>query len=552
MKIVLASLNSKYIHSSIAPWYIKSGIEQFCSQQHEVTVIKNTINEPAEKILSGLVAATPDIIGFSCYIWNIDAVLELSGKIKKLLNTTVILGGPEVQYRADQILKDYNHVDYVVKGEGEWSFSSLVDCISSNCGYENSEGLCYRAGNDIISNPEEYHAVTPPSPYSNEFFKQLNGRIAYIEASRGCPFNCAYCLSGRLGKMRYFDLDYVFTNIINLSASGSKIIKFIDRTFNADEDKAVSILEFIRNNYGKSINKNICFHFEFTADIIGNKMLNVLRTMPVGLVQLEIGIQSFNEATLKSINRKSDINKLKENVIKLLKLKNIHIHIDLIAGLPYESYDSFRDSFNQAYSIKANMLQLGFLKLLYGSPMYEMRSHFDYRFADTPPYKIISNAFIKGEEIAKLKACENALDRLYNNGRFLMTLNYLFEELHLNPFDSFVAFGMSADFNKMSLKDFVSQFYNHFSEKSDPEILREVILCDLASIPVNINPPDCLFVYDKNYKRLKKHYSELLQKKVRIVILNSSNQVFVAHPDIKDTLNNRYYTEKYDLAFSNL
>ena len=547
MKIILSAINSKYIHSTLAPWCIKAGIEAFCTGTHCVTVTENTINEPIEKILTTIISEKPDIIGFSCYIWNIEYIIKLASLIKENTNTIIILGGPEVQFRDEAILNEYSFIDYVVKGEGEWTFSSFVECIENNSGFDNCEGLSYRSDDGIISNPEKFHYETPPSPYCDEYFNCLNGRISYIESSRGCPFNCAYCLSGRLGKIRYFDSDVVNANILKLATSGTKTVKFIDRTFNADESKAIRTIEFIRDNYGKAISEGICFHFEFAGDIISDKLFNVLKPLPEGLIQLEIGIQSFNENTLKAINRRSDLNKLKANLIRLIKLKTIHIHIDLIAGLPFEDLASFRDSFNEAFSLKADMLQPGFLKLLNGSPLDQMKSEYDYKFSKNPPYEIINNCFISFEDIRKLKACEAALDRLYNSGRFLFTLEYLFDCLKMNPFDTFVEFGLSADFNNISLKDFVIHIFEYFSDKCDPLILRETILCDLATVSVNIKIPDCLSVYEKEYKSVKKLYSEKLGKKVNVVILRSCSRVFVSHPDRPNQLNGRFYYELYDM-----
>lgn len=547
MNITLVSLNSKYIHSSLAPWCIKAGVSCFCHDKHNISVKECTVNDSLQNIYSKITEDNCDLIAFCCYIWNIEKVLELSELLKSNLGLTIALGGPEVQYRAKDILTEFSFIDYVISGEGEWAFSSFIECLSERKSFSDSEGLTYRSAQGILSIPEKYHNETPPSPYSSEYLSKVDSRIAYIEASRGCPFSCAYCLSGRLGKLRYFDFDYITENIILLSNSGAKTIKFVDRTFNSDKYKAKAILEFILKNYKTRIKEDLCFHFEIAADILDSELLSVFRQMPVGLIQLEIGIQSFNNATLESINRKSDTTKLKEVIAELISMDNMHIHIDLIAGLPYEDYNSFRYSFNEAYKLKAHMLQAGFLKILSGSPMENIAGNYGYVFNPKPPYEIIRNDFLSEKDILRLKACESALDKLYNSGRFLFTLRYLFEMLNLNPFDTFVDIGLNCLTYKMSLSELAESLYKYFSDKCDKNILRDAILCDIASLNVKIKIPDCLETYDPLYKQLKKKYTELFHKNVRLVILKSQNKVFVCQCDSADILSKRYKGNIYDL-----
>lgn len=547
MKIVLATLNSKYIHSSLSLWCLKAGVENFCSSAHSITVIESTINADENDFLDKIIGIQPDIVAFSCYIWNIEKITQLTKKIKMRLSCNIVLGGPEVQYRQENILSDNPSVDFILCGEGEWTFSSFIEAVEQGYSFFECEGLTFREHNNIISVPSKTHNETPPSPYCEAYFEKLDGRISYIEASRGCPFRCAYCLSGRLSVLRYFNYEQICNDIIRLSQSGTSTIKFIDRTFNANAENANRILNFIKENYGTIINKNVCFHFEIAADILTEQTFEILSSMPCGLCQLEIGIQSFNNTSLKAINRKSDLNKLHNNISRLLSLKNIHIHIDLIAGLPYEDMKSFRNSFNRAYSIKADMLQLGFLKLLHGADMREYPEIYPCEFNSSPPYEISENPWLKGGDLIILKGCEEALDRLYNSGRFLMTLEYLFDIVGFDPFDTFCSFGMSKDFSKISLSEFTLYVFNYFKDKCNENILREMILCDLASLPVNMRLPDDLKIYDPDYKKIKKKYSEMLQKNVRIVVLYSKQKVFVVHTDKKDQIKNRYFSEYYDL-----
>ena len=261
-----------------------------------------------------------------------------------------------------------------------------------------------------------------------------------------------------------------------MTTSGTQTVKFVDRTFNANVERANEILLFIKENYGKSIPQGVCFHFEIAGDILRESTLEILSSMPCGAVQLEIGMQSFNEETLKTINRKTDTKKLVENIRKLINFNNMHIHIDLIAGLTGEDLESFKNSFNIAYSLKAHMLQMGFLKLLHGADMRENREKYPCTFNDEPPYEVTSTPWLSADELRMLKNCEDAVDRLYNSGRFLLTLEYLADEVGISPFDIFNDFGNCVNGNKMRLSDYSEMLYDFFSSKCDKEILREKIL----------------------------------------------------------------------------
>jgi hypothetical protein len=406
-------------------------------------------------------------------------------------------------------------------------------------------GLAYRKNGSIIVNPEKEYTDTPPSPYSEEFFENLNGRISYIETARGCPYRCAFCLSGRCSPLRFFETRRVKEDILRLAQSGTQTVKFVDRTFNANAQRANEILLFIKENYGKEIPRNVCFHFEIAGDILKESTLTILASMPYGAVQLEIGMQSFNEETLRIINRKTDTNKLIENIRKLISFNNMHIHIDLIAGLTGEDLESFRNSFNIGYSLKAHMLQVGFLKLLHGADMRENSEKYPCTFTDEPPYEVTSTPWLSADEIKMLRNCEDAVDRLYNSGRFLFTLDYLTGEVGFQPFDIFMSFGNAVNGNKMRLSDYAQELYNHLSDKCDKEILREKIICDLLCCSSSVQIPDILKRKDPLYKKVKKHFTENSDKNIKVAILYSSNQVFaVNHSDDKN-LHNRYEGKFY-------
>ena len=383
MKVLICCLNSKYIHASLAPWCLFSGVKAFAKNDYDIKVLESTINANLHDFAKKIILEKPQAVSFSCYIWNITQTLEICKEIKEKLDCKIILGGPEVAYRPKDVLEKYDFIDFVLSGEGEWNFPLLLDNINGDL--NTVDGLTYRKKNEIITISEKEYNETPPSPYSDDFYNNLKGRIAYIETSRGCPYRCAFCLSGRCSKLRFFDLEQVKKDIINLANSGTQTLKFVDRTFNANSKRANEILTFIKDNYGTKIPENICFHFEIAGDILTNDTLEILSQMPIGAVQLEIGMQSFNEDTLKAINRKTNTEKLIRNIKKLLGMGNMHIHIDLIAGLTGEDLESFKNSFNIGYSLKAHMLQMGFLKLLYGADMRENPQDFPCEYTETPP-----------------------------------------------------------------------------------------------------------------------------------------------------------------------
>lgn len=547
MKLAVCCLNSKYIHASLAPWCLFSSLKSKLPEI-EANVIEATINSDINAVAEKIINGGYNIISFSCYIWNISKTLEICRLIKSQTNATIILGGPEVSYNAKDILNKNSYIDFVLCGEGEETYPLLINALKDNVDYKTIDGLCYRDENEIISNPEKEHTGTPVNPYCEEFFENLNGRISYIEASRGCPYRCAFCLSGRCSSLRYFDIEQTKEKIIALSNSGTKTIKFVDRTFNANAKRANELLLFILNNYGKTIPKSVCFHFEIAGDILNEETLNILKSAPKGLFQLEIGMQTFNGETLSAINRKTNVNKLIENIKQLIDFGNMHIHIDLIAGLPYEDMKSFERSFNIGYELGANMLQMGFLKLLHGADMREYPNKYPCEFSDNPPYEVTSTPWLTQEELKALHNCEDALDRLYNSGRFIFTLKFLIKDCGYTPFKLFYEFGNAVKVDKISLSDYVRETYDYFQSKSDKELLREAIICDLLSCSSALQIPDFLKRKDSLYKQIKKHFTNGTTDKIKIAILYKSQKVFVVNQSNPKGFDGRYKGQFYDLA----
>lgn len=499
MKTLIAVLNSKYIHSSLAPWCLLAGIKEY-SPETECVVSEGTINEKIDDVADRITAEKPDIIGFSCYIWNIEKTYELIKLVKKTLpDSVIILGGPEVSYNAAEVLEN-PLIDYVISGEGEKPFALLCKAIADNISADSIAGVCRKGHISAPYTPDEI----PPSPYTEEYFAALGGRIAYLETSRGCPYSCAFCLSGRCGNARFYPLSRAFDEMLRLASSGTKTIKLVDRTFNANKERAKEIIRFIKANYDEKIPRGVCFHFEIAGDILDDETIELLNSMPVHSVQLEIGMQSFNEKTLAYINRKTNTEKLCRNIKRLTAAGNIHIHIDLIAGLPYEDIISFADSFNKAYSLNSNMLQLGFLKLLHGADMREDEKKYPCIYSKTPPYEVISTPWLSASEMDYLRKIEDCTDRIYNSERFKRTLNYALSESGKTPFELFSYLGeKSPDTSGISLDDYTAFIYSTLSEITDKKKLRDIMVCDrLAAISTG-NMPPCLHIAEPKIKAVR-------------------------------------------------
>lgn len=495
MKITLCAVNSKYIHSSLAVWYLKSAV----SEKNQCTVIEGTINERTEDIVEKIVESSPQLVAFSTYIWNKEHVMFIAEQVKNRIGAKILLGGPEVSYNVKEILESHSFVDYVISGEGEEPFSMLCD----GCSLEEIEGLSYKKGGRVFVKEAHASQKDPPNPYTKEYFEALNGRIAYIETSRGCPFNCAFCLSGRCGGVRFFDLEESKRRMVMLANSGTQTVKFIDRTFNASKKRARDIFAFLIQEYKKSIPKGVCFHFEIEGELLDEETFEILEKAPKGLIQFEIGLQSFNEMTLKSINRKTNLELLVENIKRILTLGNIHTHIDLIVGLPFENLQSFKKSFDLAYRLKPQMLQIGFLKLLYGTPLRENADEQKCVFSNTPPYEIMSNRWISAEEIAGLHYFEDVFERLYNSRRFALTCEYL-EGFYDSPFELFMGFserltGRTAK----TLDEFTLAAYEYFGTLPfvDRDRLRDVLAIDRLATNRMGALPEFLKIKHPNLKK---------------------------------------------------
>ncbi len=495
-KAVLCALNSKYVHTSLSVRYIKAYADKYC-KNIKCSIVEETINQDIHETAKKILAENPDIIAFSCYIWNIEQVLEMCRTVKKESpDTVIVLGGPEVSFNPTDYLKNPD-IDYVQCGDGEKPITALFDCIATDGNIPEGLGICYKDGNNIFISPPycEKDLDSIESPYTDEYISAINGRIAYMESSRGCPFSCAFCLSGADRGVRYFSDKYTENAILKLWKSGAKTIKFIDRTFNAKASHADRVISFILDNR-QSMPENVCFHFEISADILRDSTINLLKTAPAGLFQIEAGLQSFNHHTLEAVSRKMDTDKICENVRRIISFGNIHTHIDLIAGLPYEDFESFRDSFNKAYSVGASMLQLGFLKLLHGSRLRSQTAEYGYEYSDKAPYEIISTKWVSREEMNLLKEVEDTNEKIANSGRFERALEYVLSASGKTPFDLFLGFGRK---KPMSLDEYTALVFEYFSglEGVDRARLRDLMCCDRLASNTSGKLPECLKIQDK-------------------------------------------------------
>lgn len=510
MNVVICSLNSKYIHSSLAPWCLLSGVRNYCSSEIKACVVEGTVNESQQNIVNRITEKSPDVVSFCCYIWNITAVKEVAQKIKAVLpDIKLVFGGPEVSYCAKEFFKTLKIADYVISGEGEYPFSYLLNCLCENKKIDDGNGICYKNGESVVVNEPYIHNYEVPSPYCDEYFENLRGRISYIETSRGCPYSCAFCLSGRCGGVRHFDIERVKKEILLLANSGTQTVKFVDRTFNANKKRANEIISYIIESYNaKNIPKSVCFHFEIAGDILTDDTISLLSQAPKGLFQLEIGLQSFNEKTLSYINRKTNTKRLKQNILSLLKNQNVHIHIDLIAGLPYEDAASFKESFNIAFNLKPHMLQFGFLKLLYGADMRENPKTFPCNFNKEPPYEVIDTPWLSKDEMIMFHYGEDSLDKLYNSSRFLQTLDYVIEKTGISPFELFCRIGIyikEKGLKSNSADSYADALYSFFAEELllDNSEIRDVMVIDRISTNASGNLPQSLRIFDKRLKNIR-------------------------------------------------
>ena len=421
MKILLVACNAKYIHSNLAVY----DLQAYASDYADHIVLKEyTINQQKDDIMRDIYLEHPDVVCVSCYIWNLSFVKELMADLIKILpGVDFWAGGPEVSYDAEKFLTENSEFKGVMVGEGEETFKELAGYyVEKNPqDLKDMTGICYRDGDQIIHNGWRQIMDLSSIPFIYKDLSEFKNRIIYYESSRGCPFSCSYCLSSIDKKLRFRDTETVKKELQFFIDNKVPQVKFVDRTFNCKHDHAMAIWKYI-NEHDNGVTN---FHFEISADLLREEELQEMSTMRPGLIQLEIGVQSTNSDTIKAIHRTMDFEKLKGIVDRIHSFGNIHQHLDLIAGLPYEDYDSFRHSFNDVYALKPQQLQLGFLKVLKGSHMMEMCREYGIVYKTQEPYEVLSTKWLDYDHVLKLKTVENMVEVYYNSGQFQNTLEYL-------------------------------------------------------------------------------------------------------------------------------
>lgn len=502
MSVILAGVNAKYIHTNLAIRYLYSAI----ANDYDAQICEFSINDNPLSIEREIILKKPDIVAFSCYIWNINLVLELCSDLKKAMpSVKIILGGPEVSYDALSVMRTHPFVDYIIIGEGEITFPLLVNHIINGDKLP-EKGVAYRKNADVIDNgfSDAVDFSHIPFPYDAESFD--SNKIVYYESSRGCPYSCKYCLSGANARVRFKDTEHVKNDLTFFDASGVTLVKFVDRTFNADRRRADEIWKHISDLKG-----NTRFHMEITGELLDDEAIDVLKQVNGEKLQFEIGVQSTNDATLSAINRKCDKNRLFKYIRRLLAETQIHVHLDLIAGLPFEDFASFRNSFNEVLALRPHVLQLGFLKLLKGSSMLAEAEEHKIIYRDKAPYEIISNKYITCEEILFLKDLEMVFDKVYNSGAFCKTVEYLL----MNYTDAFEIFSIlteffrsrkliGASFSKAALFDHVYECFSHLGKEFEKHLRYDYISSlHPGKLPYWANTDEKFKLSDEVYSFLK-------------------------------------------------
>ena len=420
MKILLAACNAKYIHSNLAVYDLKAYSSDY---DKEVLLREYTINQPKDEILKDIYGSGADVVCFSCYIWNISFVRELIRDLAKILPETAFwAGGPEVSYDAEKFLTEMPEMTGVLVGEGEKTFHDLLEYyIDGKGSLGEIRGIAYRDGEEIRHNGWRELMNLSEIPFVYQHLEEFENRIIYYESSRGCPFSCSYCLSSIDKKLRFRDLELVKKELQFFLDHKVPQVKFVDRTFNCKHEHVMAIWKYILEHDNGVTN----FHFEISADLLRDEEMELMAKMRPGLIQLEIGVQSTNPETIRAIHRHMDLDKLERCVDRVHSFRNIHQHLDLIAGLPYEDYDTFHRSFNDVYQMKPDQLQLGFLKVLKGSLMKEEAEKYGIVHKEKEPYEVLSTKWLPYGDVLKLKAVESMVEVYYNSGQFQHTLEYL-------------------------------------------------------------------------------------------------------------------------------
>lgn len=437
MRLTLTALSSQYIHMPLAPFCLKKAVDALSHVQ--CTLVDANINDTPTAILRSLMATRPEMVGFSLYIWNRDMTCRLIRMMKALdPRILIVVGGPEATFSVEDTFRDAP-CDYILRGAGEESLPELLRRLHLSLPLEGVPGLCTRTDGGCTLSPIAPAPAPRADLYDDTWQQMLSGRMIYAETSRGCPFSCAFCLSGQREKVQFMPEEEALSLLIRLGQSGGDTVKLIDRTFNWHRERTKFLLRGLMDAKARGDIGDVCYHLEVAADLFDDETLELLSQAPAGLFQMEAGLQSFHPQTLDACHRHTDMAKLVDRITRILQPGNVHLHIDLIAGLPEEDFTTFGSSFDQAYALHPHQLQLGFLKLIHGSALRE--TDWGQRFAPDPPYEVLSTPWISYGELQRLHDCADAVERIHNSSRFARTLSLALRTTGMRPFDLFLRLG---------------------------------------------------------------------------------------------------------------
>ncbi|MCL2234511.1 MAG: B12-binding domain-containing radical SAM protein [Firmicutes bacterium] len=519
MKTTIVSISAKNVHKQLSAWCLKAFADE---QGFNVSIVEASINENMHDIIEKIFNERADIIAFSCYIWNIELIKKIAPLVKKLMShVSIVLGGPEVVYDDE---KNYCFADEIIRG-GEIEFCKY---LGKHKACKNAEDSTSSAMNAIGSTQCKNVFKSFPSPFTSDYFESfkknqisdISKQLIYVETSRGCPFSCSYCMSSVTHGVEYLPIERVRSDIELLVQHGAKIIKFVDRTFNANSKRAAKILEFIF-----SLDTDATFHFEVAADLFDDELFSIIEKMPIERVQFEIGIQSLNEKTLKEISRVTDIKKVLKNIKKLCSFKNCHVHVDLIAGMPHETMESFSIGINECIKTNANMLQLGFLKMLKGTTIRE--NNFGAIYSDTAPYEVIQTNSMSYFDITTLKKIEKTIEKYHNSGMFKNSINYGFS-LFSSPYAFFKAFSGAGGDKNATLKNAYTSLLKFLKSHGDEKKAKHFTKLDCLTHDPRAPMPD--EVEQKRDKQLEIKLREKFEKnanyRVEYFDFDNKNRLF--------------------------
>ena len=562
MKVLLTALNSKYIHTNLALYYL----HEFTAERgYHCDMAEYTINQHLPDILDDIYRQKPDVLLLSCYIWNIEMMIDLAEEYRLICpQVKIIAGGPEVSYNSREILEQHPAFDAVICGEGEYPFLEYMQYLNGEREISEVHSLVWKnEQNEIIANPTAplMDMAELPFPYPN--LSALPNRILYFESIRGCPFRCSYCLSSVAGKVRYLPLELVFQRLQIFLDAKVKQVKFVDRTFNCSKQHSMAIWKYLAEHDNGVTN----FHFELTAHLIDQEMIDFLKTVRRGLFQFEIGVQSTNPDTIKEIHRTTDTERLLDICRKLYQPKNIHLHLDLIAGLPYEDLNSFGRSFDTVMALRPEQMQMGFLKVLKGSYMAYAAEEYGLVYSKKAPFQVIRTKWISYDDLLLLKDMESVVEDYYNSGLFPHQIGWMLDQ-ESSPFDFFLNFGrwrvdsnlrmisQSPEDKCTALKSF--WLHRHPEAKSDLPVLHDLCLFDLClhtkpkklpswvSTEKNMEHKEAVREFYRNEEMVAKYLPASVDKDSKQLAKESHVQIFSYDPLTLESVPSAYLFDYHD------